>query len=319
MFFKINRLTGAWTWVLLVASLSTASAQQRPEIEIRSRWVNCTSLEINAEKHTQGSYTVLLVFTERQNTRQPPTFKTVMRGSTQSLLTVKPIQPEQPVGCAYRYHYIRGYHAPKLDSGFVYRLPYSVHRDKPVRARPLFDLRERYFDGKPARGWSAWQFLLAEGDTVFAMRKGTVVEVHDGETPAQAGLQSTYRSKENSVLVEHPDGTLGRYTVLDNGTITVREGEVVFPGTPIAQAGTYYEGGERQVRVCVYFPDENPAFRGNASTNVSAFEWVYYNPWFATSEGPRQLVDLGTYTAVCAPELVQREMTKKEIKAHPEL
>lgn len=311
MFFRIKYLTGAW---FLGASLSIASAQPQAEIETSSRWVNCTSLEINAEKHTPGSYTVLLVFTERQNTRQTPTFKTVMRGNTQSLLTVKPIQPEQPVRCAYRYHYIRGYRSPKLDSGFVYRLPYSTARETPVRARSLFNLRERYFDNKPARGWSAWQFLLTEGDTVFAMRKGIVVEVHDGEKPAQAGLQSTYRSKENFVLVEHPDGTLGRYSVLDNGTITVKEGDVVFPGTPIAQAGTYYEGGERQVRVCVYFPDENPAFRANVATNLSAFEWVYYNPWFATSEGLRQLVDLGTYRAVSSPELVRREMTKKEIK-----
>lgn len=317
MFREIKTLTVV---ALLLGSPATAAAQQRSDIETSSRWVNNTSLEISAEKHTTGSYTILLVFTERLNTRQPPTFKTVMRGNTQKLLTVPPIQPDQPVRCYYRYHYIRGYRSPKLDSTFVYRLPYSTARENPVRVRSLYNLHERHFEGKPVRGWSSWQFLLDEGDTVFAMRKGIVVEVHDGETPAQAGLQSTYRSKANSVLVEHPDGTLCSYSVLANGTIPVREGDVVFPGTPIAQAGTYYEGGERQVRIYVYFPDDNPAFKPNASaSDVSAFEWVYYNPWFATSEGVRQLVDLGRYEAVSSPELVQREMTKKEIKAHPEL
>ena len=305
---------------ICAAGWTAVAAQQRFDIEMTTRWVNNnTSLEINAEKRTTGSYTVLLQFTDRQNTRQQPIFKTVMRNPTQKLLTVEPIQADRPVRCTYRYYYIRGYRHPKLDSTFVYRLPYSPAR-KAVQAHSLYDLNERHFDGKPIRGWSAWQFLLEEGDTVFAMRKGIVVEVHDGETPLQAGLQSTFRSKNNSVLVEHPDGTLCNYSVLANGTIAVREGDVVFPGTPIAQAGAYYEEGERQVRICIYFPDDNPAFRPNASVrDVSAFEWVFYNPWFATGDGTMQLTGGRFYRATTSPELVQKEMTKKEIKLYPDL
>lgn len=298
---------------IFLCGVTGISAQPKYDIETDTKWVNGTSLEISAVKHTVGSYTILLQFTERENTRQPPTFKTVMRGGSQKLLTVAPINVEQPVRCGYRYHYIRGYHHPKLDSSFVYRLPYSTSRE-PAVAAELFNLNERYFEGRPARGWKAWQFLLNEGDTVLAMRKGTVVEVHDGGAPAQAALQATYRTKNNNVLVEHPDGTLARYSVLENGSIAVRPGDIVYPGTPLGKAGAYYEGGERQVRVQVYFPDENRDYRPDDPQNRSVFEYVYYNPRFATAGGNTRLTNREKYKAVETPELVQKEMTKKEIK-----
>ncbi len=299
---------------LLALGQSGATAQNtRPDIEVDSRWVE-TSLEINAIKHTLGSYTLLLQFSELENTRQSPVYKTVMRGASQKLLTVAPVQAERPVGCRYAYSYIRGYRSPKLDSAFIYRLPYSTMKGEAVRAISLFNLNQRYFDGQPVRGWSAWEFRLAPGDTVFAMRKGLVVEMHDGEEPADEGIAATYRSRANYVLVEQPDGTLCRYEVLEKGSIAVRPGDVVYPGTPIARAGTYYEGGEYQVRIAVYFPDENPRFRQGDSKNGSAFEWVYYNPRVATAQGEIRLQHGRTYRAVSSPELVQREMTKREIK-----
>ena len=299
---------------LLALGQPGATAQNtRPDIEVDSRWVE-TSLENNAIKHTLGSYTLLLQFSELENTRQSPVYKTVMRGASQKLLTVAPVQAERPVGCRYAYSYIRGYRSPKLDSAFVYRLPYSTMKGEAVRAISLFNLNQRYFDGQPVRGWSAWEFRLAPGDTVFAMRKGLVVEMHDGEEPADEGIAATYRSRANHVLVEQPDGTLCRYEVLEKGSIAVRPGDVVYPGTPIARAGTYYKGGEHQVRIAVYFPDENPRFRQGDSKNGSAFEWVYYNPRFATTQGEIRLQHGRTYRAVSSPELVQREMTKREIK-----
>lgn len=298
---------------LLCCGPFSAFAQQgQPDIEIDSKWVG-TSLEISATKRPVGSYTIQLRFTQMQNTRQSPTYKTVMRGSSQKLLTVAPINAEQPVDCRFSYSYVQGYHSPKLDSSFVYRLPYSTSRE-PVVAAELFNLNERYLDGKPVRGWKSWQFSLREGDTVFAMRKGLVVQVHDGEEPTQAGLQSTYRNKSNRIIIEHPDGTLCQYSVLENGSIAVKPGDMVYPGTPIAKAGAYYDGGEYQVRTLVYFPDENKNFREGDRQNGSVFEWVYYDPWFATPEGDSKLHNRRAYKAVASPELVRKEMTKKEIK-----
>ena len=298
------------TAALLSTSL-TLSAQQA-DIEIDSKWVDNTNLEISAVKHTVGSYTIAIVFTERQNTRQAPTFKTIMRGPTQRLLTVEAANAERPVRCAYRYTYVRGYRHPKLDSSFVYRLPYSTSH-APVMARSILNLNEIFLNGKPARGWHSWQFLLNPGDTVFAARKGTVVEVHDGAAQLESHLSASYHSDNNNVLIEHPDGTLCNYSVLEAGSIQVREGDIVYPGTPIARAGSYNEGtADTQVRMLIYFPDEKPNV--TSPNTETFFEWVYYNPHFATAEGTCQLQDGRSYQAVSSPELVQAEMTKREIK-----
>lgn len=299
--------------LLAFGGLGASAQTGQPDIELDTRWVE-TSLEVNATKRTPGSYTLVVRFSQLENTRQSPVYKTVLRGASQKLLTVTPVQPERPVGCSYTYSYVRGYRSPKLDSAFVYRLPYSTTKGEAVRALSLFNLNQRYFDGQPMRGWSAWEFRLAPGDTVFAMRKGQVVEVHDGEEPADEGVASTYRSRANSVLVEQPDGTLCRYEVLEKGSIAVRPGDMVYPGTPIARAGTYYERGEHQVRIAVYFPDENPNYRPGDPKNGAAFEWVYYAPRFATAQGDIRLQHGRAYRAVSSPELVQREMTKREIK-----
>lgn len=300
---------------LLFGGTLPSSAQQR-EIELDSKWVNNSDLEISAVKRPLGSYTVLLRFSQMQNTRQGPSYKTVMRGDTERLLTIKAINPEQPVNCGYTYSYIRGYHSPKLDSSFVYRLPFSTTH-APVQVATLYNLNERHFEGKPIRGWSSWQFPLNEGDTVFAMRKGMVVETHDGEAPVQKGLQSTYRSKSNSILIEHGDGTLCTYGVLENGSMMVNIGDIVYPGTPLAKAGTYYQDGEYQVRTVIYFPSENKNYRSGDPQNSSFFEWVHYNPHFATTDATVvQLRHGDKYRAATSPELLQREMTKKEIKQY---
>lgn len=301
---------------LLVAALLCSSlalsAQKKAEIEISSKWVNNTNLEISAVKHTVGSYTIVLVFTERQNTRQSPTFKTIMRGPSQRLLTVEATNPDRPVNCAYRYTYVRGYHHPKLDSSFIYRLPYSTSH-APVKARTIENLTTAFFNGKPARGWKAWQFSLNPGDTVFAARKGTVVEVHDGATQLASHYSASFHSDYNSILIEHPDGTLCNYSVLETGSIQVREGDIVYPGTPLARAGSYNEGGEKtEVRMYVYFPYEK---QNITSPNAEYFlEYAYYNPIFATAAGNYKLQDGKSYQAISSPELVQTEMTKREIK-----
>ena len=146
-----------------------------------------------------------------------------------------------------------------------------------------------------------------------AARKGTVVEVHDGAAQLESHLSASYHSDNNNVLIEHPDGTLCNYSVLEAGSIQVREGDIVYPGTPIARAGSYNEGtAETQVRMLIYFPDEKPNV--TSPNTETFFEWVYYNPHFATAEGTCQLQDGRSYQAVSSPELVQAEMTKREIK-----
>ena len=58
--------------------------------------------------------------------------------------------------------------------------------------------------------------------------------------------------------------------------------------------------------------------KGNAYSYEHAFESIFINPVFATAHGNRMLVSQNRYTAVVAPELITKEMTKREMKARTE-
>ena len=88
---------------------------------------------------------------------------------------------------------------------------------------------------------------MEKGDTVYATRRGTVVEVgipeREPDAPA-AGLTS----ESPDLLVEQPDGTLAWYISPDGDNVLVEVGDEVLPGTPLALAGSY--DGERYKFPC---------------------------------------------------------------------
>lgn len=299
---------------LALASLSPiANAQFRP-VELNSRWVQIdegSNLEITAQKNGPGTRTLFIEFTELQNAKQSPTFNTVVRGD-KPILTIKPVDKNTSPKVRWRSWSIQGHHTPKLDSSFVYRLPYSTAK-APVAVYEMYNLNERHFNGNPIRGWKAFQFYLQKGDTVFACRKGTVVEVIDGHAMLAADRDAGYHSENNRLTIEHEDGTLGYYSVFEKGSIGVKEGDVVYPGSMLGKAGAFAEGGQYQIRFHVSYPTVIKNFKSDIQR--SPFEYVYYNPFFATADaGALQLENGQKYRAFSSEALVQKEMTKKEIK-----
>ncbi len=287
----------------LLSCFGTLHAQQRRAVELSTAW-NERILEINAKVNEPGSYTLFLQFTSLQNTSQSPTYVAVVRGS-QKVLSVRPTNPEEYPNVQYRYWHMRGYAPTKLDTTFVYRLPCSVQ--KKVQAFHLYNLRERHFGGEAGKNWSCYQLQLERGDTVYAARKGRVVEIKDGHESTTSG--ATYRSEYNHLLIEHGDGTLAQYEVLQNGSMMVKVNDVVYPDTPIALAGSY-DGSEYQVRFLVYYPVADRNFKGEGHP----FSYTYVTPWFQTVTGAEQLQHGQAYFGTLSGELVEREMTKKEIK-----
>ncbi len=301
---------------LFLISFGPLGAQNNlPDVEVTHRRMSDgKSQEIIAQKNKPGSYTVFIRFTMLQNIRQAQTYRTTVRGDNERLLTLQPEKPDQGWNFNYRYWYIRGYKPSKLDSSFVYRLPYSTGKSA-VRALSLYNLNERHFDDKPSRGWSSFEFMLEKGDTVFAMRKGQVVNIVDQHDPLPEEMSVSYHSESNDITIEHPDGTTGMYRVFERGSMLVKEGDMVYPGTPLGLAGSFSENGNYMIRFHVAYPELNRNYKEGDPANSSVFEWVFYNPYFLTTDGVRQLSSGETYRSASSPELVQREMTKREIKA----
>jgi len=82
-------------------------------------------------------------------------------------------------------------------------------------------------------GWQefAYDFNMPVGSEVCAARSGTVV-----------GVEARYdrhgwRAPNNSISIDHGDGTVGRYLHIKQGGHLVRFGDIVSQGQPIALSG----------------------------------------------------------------------------------
>lgn len=78
----------------------------------------------------------------------------------------------------------------------------------------------------------AYDFFIQIGLVILAARGGTVVAVED-----QFSNSTTQSLEENFVIIEHVDGTIGRYLHLSPNSLMVNLGDTVSQGDPIALAG----------------------------------------------------------------------------------
>ncbi len=85
------------------------------------------------------------------------------------------------------------------------------------------------------RNQYAWDFAMPQGAVVAAAGSGAVVDVIDGFTVG--GLRDELRTRANTVVIDHGRGVLSQYLHLAPGTATVRPGQLVVRGTPIAKSG----------------------------------------------------------------------------------
>ena len=111
---------------------------------------------------------------------------------------------------------------------------------------------------------------------------------------------------------------LPTYNVLEPGSVCVKLGDTVYPDTPLALVGSFDRDANTRVALTLHYITDRIFAKGNAYSYEHAFESVFINPVFATADGNRMLVSQNRYTAVVAPELITKEMTKREMKARTE-
>lgn len=267
-------------------------------------------IEIRADKQGPGTMTVFLYFHTTGRARkelEPIRLFRITESGT--LFQIPDSVWGQPNNIRYKYWWLYGYHSTDLDNSFIYRLPFSEHRQGAVETTRLYTPPE---ERKPD-DYIGYQFLLDATDTVLAARKGIVVYVGCDTIPPERKVDPRHRAWRNEVMVEHSDGTLGWYYVLEKQSILVREGDVVYPGTPIGFPGTY--GGPFLTRFVVLYPGINPDFDIDDMGETWPLKYCGFRPYFLTREGVVKLQEDGYYRAASSDALVQREMTRKEIKA----
>jgi len=268
------------------------------------------TVDIIYRKSIEGSVYFNLFFDKLENCTSISTFyKGNCTSNSGKLITLNPLDRTRPVTCSFRFSWIRGKLVSNIDTSFVYLMP--VSGGKTVNVENNFYLMKAYFGQVEPKNWKSLQFNADPGDTVFSVRKGVVVEVNDGFEPDTALLVS-FSSQTNSLLVEHQDGTMARYSVLEKGSFMVRPGQVVYPHAPLALAGTFDKTENTQFRLSLYYLIEekidNPleTKQGNKKNY-----YAFVNPLFHTTNGDLRLEAFSKHTSEITPELITKELVKK--------
>lgn len=306
-YFQMNKLPKSILTLLISASTLTANAQDK-ELTITSKRNDDKSVTLTAEKSSPGTYTVVLNFKELNNANLAGNSIYEVRHYTDNFLTLTPANKDQGISYSYGYSYIRGKLKPKYSPLFLYTLPYP--RGRKVRAIESTFLNATYFGSTTPEDWKAYRFYTEEADTVTAVRKGIVVNVsdlHDEDTK-----ELRYTSKVNTVIIEHTDGTLATYKGFKKG-IFVKEGQTVFPGTAL---GINTITNERYgISLIITYLKSAEIGAEKKSVKESKSLYGFITPYFCTTENANGiLASQKYYTSAITPEIIQKEMTKKEIK-----
>lgn len=282
-----------------------AAGQEYGRTKLTTEYRDDKSVVISAEKEYPGIQTVLIQFDRLENCNNvSPTERVEVRQSG-PVLTLRPTDGQQYVRCSYTYRVFDFAVDPKVDREFLYRIPFSADRRAKAN-RTASDtrlLQGRDKKDEPIR-LLGYRFELSPGDTIYAARKGRVVEVQlPKNTKKRAEL--SYTRDHSMILVEHADGTVARYDSVED--IQVEVGDMVYPFTPLGLVSSF--DGER------YFLAFGLFYRSSEnSTENHLFPLVYFAPRFATAAGDMELVSGDT----CAPRvdnaLLSREMNKRERK-----
>jgi len=298
---------------VFISGIQFALISQNQAIKVTCERNGNNGYNFSYTKDTEGSYVVIVKINEANNLSQSE-FKEVVNGHAGHLFSVGLLERNRDFGFStYSTSYFRGVPNPKIDTSFVYALPFR--KGSPISVSNLTDLREKYFGDIPSRKMKSFEFSSTDRDTVCAIRKGVVVSVTDKyEMDTTIGV--SYTSHVNSILIEHSDGTLASYSGFKKGSIFVEEGQTVLPFTPLGILAHYDVSKKHQLRLSVSFlADTNNDYQDDNATKKNKRYYEYINPYFLTDKGVCHVQGGKKYSVGVSDFVVEREMTKKELKA----
>ncbi len=89
---------------------------------------------------------------------------------------------------------------------------------------------------------------LTFGQPLYAVKAGTVLLANDQVADQKPGVS---REQGNSLIIEHPDGTMAIYVHLKQGSLKVQQGQQVTPGQPVAAIGNTGPSAAPHLHFCM--------------------------------------------------------------------
>lgn len=234
-----------------------------------------------------------------------PYVGSVKPGET-TLFSLKPTKMGEAASFRYLYTATRGRLFQTEPPAYVYALPVAPGKPTLVQETQAMG---KVLGVKSDRltNYTSLVFQVKNGDTVFAARRGLVVNRLDGwATTARDDVRES-----NLVEISHADGTFAQYARLKAGSLFVKLGETVEVGQPLGLAGELPNGVHTIHFSVRYLPpvEVQPS---------KEYKYIHVRPKFSalTIEAGDYLTSGRTYEATRPVELITQEMSKREIKRY---
>ena len=295
---------------LLLLIIPIVSLGQR-KVDINYVVNQDNSVNFNYKKNAVGSYLVVLEFSNLSNTRAQRRVSKVIKNNSGSFLKIKPINEENGIGFQYSSMIFQGNINSRIDSDHPYIIPFS--KGEKVKAAELYSLENRYLNEELPKGWKSYSFTFDKQKEVKAIRKGVVIEIKDLYDPDYS-ISASFYSEQNSIKIEHQDGSVAIYKGFDKNKIRVREGEMVYPQTNLGQL-VKFDNREiyRLYLSLISFTTKDNVSLFNISS-VDDYEITYITPKFYTGSSIEILKNQKEYEVDYDEKTLFKEMRKKEIK-----
>ena len=297
--------------ILLLLLIPAISFGQDDIIEVDYIINTDKSVSFNYKKNHPGSYFLIVTFNSLNNTRAN-TFRRVINSPSGSLIKLKPTNPDEGIGFQYSFQYYEGNLNSKIQYDYPYILPFD--KGKTNFVNELYSLENAYLKKDLPKNWKSYSFEFINPEIVRAIRKGIVVEIINKFKSKSDNIYSYY-SEQNSIKIEHKDGSIASYKGFGNNQINVKIGQLVFPQTKLGKLAKYDSREIYKLYLSLY----SFKTKEGKSLNIiksSDIEINYITPKFYINGDIKELKNRERFKVDYDENILFKEMRKREIKRY---
>ncbi|MGQ1944960.1 M23 family metallopeptidase [Ornithobacterium rhinotracheale] len=296
--------------MIFLASLKCGLAQIRP-IDVTYKVNQDKSVSFFYEKNVPGTYLINVELTRLDNSIDARNHQILAKDFSGQLFTLRPQDDKKGIGFAYSVHYIRGNPRAKANENIVYALPFETGKN--ITVYEAQNVGEKYLGSEKPQNWKSFVVNTPEPETMYAMRRGVVIEVVD-KYENDPNLKLKYTSKRNSILIEHPDGTYAVYGGFDKNQIFVKLGQEVYPHTPLGRSERFNDGYRSDFYVYHFLPSYSDTGQRNMKNKDRDVNFI--DPLFLVDGEKKHLKNAESYKVDFNEDLKLQEFSKREKKRY---
>jgi len=296
--------------ILLLLLIPLISLSQKNIVDVDYVINNDKSVSFNYKKYRPGSYFLIIEFNNLINTRAS-TFRRVVNGSSGSLLKLKPTNQDEGIGFQYTFQYYQGNLNSKIHYDYPYILPFD--KGKTNFVNELYSIENTYLKKDLPKNWKSYSFEFKNPEIIRSIRKGTVVEIINKFKSKSDKVYSFY-SEQNSIKIEHKDGSIASYKGFGYNQINVKIGQLVFPQTKLGQLAKFDLREIYRLYLSLYSFKTIEGISLNRIKSSSDIETNYITPKFYINGDIKKLKNKEKFEVDYNEDVLFKEMRKKEIK-----